>query len=45
MPLNVDYLGGLGSLTPHEEKALSEYFKKKKLKLNAKKSANKNTVA
>lgn len=45
MPLNVNYIGGLGSLTSQEEKTLSEYFKNKKLKLNAKKSANKNTVA
>ncbi len=27
----VDFIGGLGSLTVEEEKALSAYFKKKKL--------------
>jgi len=28
--LDVDYIGGLGTLTENEEKALSEFFKKKK---------------
>jgi len=27
---DLDFIGGLGSLTAEEEKALSEYFKKKK---------------
>ena len=29
--LDVDYIGGQGSLTESEEKALSEFFKKRKL--------------
>jgi hypothetical protein len=29
--LDVDYIGGKGALTHEEEKALSEYFTKKKL--------------
>jgi hypothetical protein len=29
--LDIDYIGGQGSLTESEEKALSEYFKKSKL--------------
>jgi hypothetical protein len=28
--LDVDYIGGLGSLTKEEEQKLSEYFKNKK---------------
>lgn len=28
---DVDFIGGLGALTEVEEKALSEFFKKKKL--------------
>ena len=28
--LDVDFIGGMGALTPQEEKALSEYFKKRK---------------
>jgi hypothetical protein len=28
--INIDIIGGLGSLTKEEEKALSEYFKNKK---------------
>ncbi len=28
--LNVDFIGGMGALTVQEEKALSEYFKKRK---------------
>lgn len=29
--LDVDYIGGLGSLTIEEEKALSDFFKSRKL--------------
>ncbi len=29
--LDVDFIGGLGALTPLEEKALSEFFKQKKI--------------
>ncbi len=29
--LNVDFIGGQGSLTTSEEKALTEYFKKRKV--------------
>jgi hypothetical protein len=29
--LDVDYIGGQGSLTTEEEQALSDYFKQKKL--------------
>lgn len=35
--LDVDFIGGQGELTSTEEKALSEYFNKKKLKPAAKK--------
>jgi hypothetical protein len=28
--LNIDYIGGLGSLTKEDEQKLSEYFKNKK---------------
>lgn len=35
--LDVDFIGGQGELTSTEEKALSEYFNKKKLKPTAKK--------
>lgn len=31
MELDVDYIGGQGALTCEEEKALSEFFTKKKL--------------
>ena len=37
--LDLDFIGGLGSLTTEEEKALSEYFKQHKLSL--KKPGNK----
>jgi hypothetical protein len=36
--LSVDYIGGQSSLTQAEEIALSEYFKLKKIKSEAKKS-------
>ena len=32
--LDVDFIGGLGELTKEEEKAISEYLKKQKLKLH-----------
>ncbi len=35
--LDVDVIGGIGELTNEEEKALSNYFKKQKLKANANK--------
>jgi hypothetical protein len=35
--LDVDFIGGQGELTSTEEKALSEYFNKKKLKQTSKK--------
>lgn len=35
--LDVDFIGGQGELTSTEEKALSEYFNKKKLKPASKK--------
>ena len=40
--LNVDVIGGLGELSLEEEKALNDYFAKKKLKTNLnKKQTNK----
>lgn len=40
--LDSDVIGGLGALTAAEEKALSNYFKKQKLKTNSnKKHSNK----
>ena len=40
--LNVDVIGGLGELSHEEEKALNDYFAKKKLKTNLnKKQTNK----
>jgi len=36
--LNVDFIGGQASLTQTEENALSEYFKQKKNKTEAKKN-------
>ncbi len=46
--LDVDFIGGQGSLTAVEEKAISEYFQRKKMKTtpnattkNASKSARK----
>ena len=35
--LDVDFIGGHGELTSEEEKALSDYFKKQKLKASANK--------
>ena len=32
--LDVNFIGGIGELSLEEEKALSNYFKKKKLNLN-----------
>ena len=40
LELDVDVIGGLGSLTAEEEKALSEFFKKRK---TAKTSKSKKT--
>jgi hypothetical protein len=40
--LDVDFIGGQGSLTIDEEKALSEYFKKRKQQSNKKNLIQKN---
>ncbi len=42
---DVDFIGGLGSLTAEEERALSEYFKKKKLNTKSLGGNNKTRVA
>jgi hypothetical protein len=39
--LDIDFIGGLGPLTKEEEKALSDFFKTKKvMKENKRKTAN-----
>jgi hypothetical protein len=39
--LDIDFIGGLGPLTKEEEKALSDFFKAKKvMKENKRKTAN-----
>jgi hypothetical protein len=42
--LDVDFIGGQTSLTKEEEKALSEYIKKNKLKKTKKSSPKTKTV-
>ena len=42
LELDVDFIGGQGSLTIDEEKALSEYFKKRKQQSNKKNLIQKN---
>lgn len=43
--LDVDFIGGQGELTSEEEKALSDYFKKQKLKASAHISSKKQNSA
>ena len=43
--LNVDYIGGQTTLTQAEEIALSEYFKNKKIKSEAKKNTRRNNLS
>jgi hypothetical protein len=42
--LDVDFIGGQGSLTIDEEKALSAYFKKRKLQPKKKSAVQKNML-
>ena len=48
VPLEVDYIGGVRSLTKEDEKAISDFLKRKKLpsktSLKVKKSTSKNIV-
>lgn len=43
--LDVDFIGGMGALTSQEEKALSEYFKKRKQTSNKTKKSTKPKLA
>ena len=43
--LNVDFIGGQASLTQTEENALSEYFKQKKNKTEAKKNTKRINIS
>ena len=43
--LNVDYIGGQTTLTQAEEIALSEYFKNKKIKSEAKKNTRRTNLS
>ena len=43
--LEVDFIGGMGALTQQEEKALSEYFKKRKQSTNKPKKSTKPKIA
>jgi hypothetical protein len=43
--LNVDFIGGQAPLTQAEESALSDFFKHKKIKIEAKKNKSQNNTS